>query len=154
MKKNAKGILSSVFTLLVGAILIYSGFLKATAPVEEFAFAIEEYRIFPQTLVFPIAATMPWLELYLGVFLCAGLFRRHVIAFCAWLFLAFEALLLSALARGLPITNCGCFGVQSSNPISTAIILDFICLAMLAFSFKIRPAFSLDKLMEKKGRQT
>lgn len=74
-----------------------------------FAKSIRTYEMVPQSLVFPMAVYMPWLELLTGVALLTGVWKRETLLVAVLLCATFLVANVSALARGLDI-DCGCFG--------------------------------------------
>lgn len=60
---------------------------------------------------------MPFVELVLGVYLLTNLTPSFSRLAAAIVFLAFAAIQIIALARGLEI-DCGCFGSSHDKPIS------------------------------------
>jgi putative oxidoreductase len=93
---------------LLGVVFIYSGYVKTQATLQ-FAAAIAGYKIIPDTLAYPIAQYLPWLEIVLGVIILSGLEIRWSSMVAAGLMLFFIVLLSITLIRGID-TNCGCFG--------------------------------------------
>ncbi len=136
--------------LCAGGIFIYSGFLKLSAPAEEFAYAIETYKVMPAALAMLAAQTVPWLEFFLGIFLVSGLYTRLSALAIGGMLVFFELLLAQAWLRGLAVTNCGCFGSNNSNPLWLEFLLNIIWLAAAwaAWRFGARP--SLDSVFAKK----
>lgn len=135
--------------VVLGLLFAWAGFLKAVAPAEEFAYAIETYKLFPQWMITLSSLTVPWAEIYLGLLLAAGLFTRPVAALTGAMLVFFQALLAQAMIRGLPITSCGCFGAGKGNPIGVELALNFILLALAALAwFHGRDRFSLDRAIE------
>ncbi|GEM_PF-815206 len=149
MKNNAKGIISLLARFLPAYILVYAGFLKATSPIEEFAFAISAYKIFPSRLLLPIAFALPWFEIYLGIFLALGLFRKQIHIMVISLFTLFEVMLFSTVVRGISLASCGCFGTGRSNSITVEIIINLMSIALCAISLRFGAKYSLDELIEK-----
>ncbi len=101
-----------LFTLriFVGAVFAVSGFLKLLQPYQNFLAVIQTYQVLPPAFATAAAIALPWAEFLLGVFLVLGLWTRPALA-CLWaLNTSFIALLVSAIARRLPIQDCGCFG--------------------------------------------
>lgn len=96
--------------LLLGAVFLYAGVVKAAAPAEEFAYAIESYKVVPGWLALFTAYTLPWLEIALGALLMSAVCLRLALAATGALLVAFEALLLSVIIRKIPVASCGCFG--------------------------------------------
>jgi len=133
----------------VGGVLVYAGFLKLSAPVEEFAYAIESYRLLPHDLSLLAASFMRWFELYLGVFIIFGVFARFSAFLSLAVFAAFEFFLLQAIIRGLPITNCGCFGASSSNGIYTEFFLNLVWIILSFFILKKGGSLSVDSLLDR-----
>lgn len=135
----------------VGAVLAYSGVIKLMAPAEEFAFAIESYRVVGPGLGLLTAQVLPWLELYAGVLLLAGVFTRWMsLAVMAMLF-AFELLLAQAMIRGLDIASCGCFGAASGTP-PQEFVQNLGLIAMAWVAFKFPGAFSADAYFSEPSR--
>ena len=133
--------------LAVGGVLVYASIAKLSAPTEEFAYAIESYKLLSPGLSLLAAHVMQWFELYLGVFVIFGVFTRFFALLSAATFLAFEFFLLQAAIRGLPITNCGCFGSSGSNSIYTEFSLNLVWLALSFFIFKQGPCLSIDSIL-------
>ncbi|MBK7574752.1 MAG: hypothetical protein IPI26_05700 [Elusimicrobia bacterium] len=55
-----------------GAVLVFSGFLKAIRPPEEFAALLSDYWILPPALLVPLARGVPWVEMWVGLCLLTG----------------------------------------------------------------------------------
>ncbi|HBB67889.1 MAG TPA: DoxX family protein, partial [Elusimicrobia bacterium] len=58
--RDAAGLLAR---LAVGGVFVYAGTIKLLAPAEEFAYAIETYKVTGPALSLWAAYIMPWLEL-------------------------------------------------------------------------------------------
>jgi uncharacterized membrane protein YphA (DoxX/SURF4 family) len=152
-KPTAKEIAGLIARLAVGGVFIYSGVVKAIAPAEEFAYAIESYRLFTPDMALWSARIFPWVELYAGLLLAAGIFTRLSVAFNAGMLLFFEVMLAQAWLRGLPITSCGCFGSGGSNSIGQEFLQNIMLLALTWTAFKYGSAFSADRLVEPPAAQ-
>ncbi|MBI4801316.1 MAG: DoxX family protein [Elusimicrobia bacterium] len=148
MNEKTKDMLGLAARLILGGVFIYAGFLKTVAPAEEFAYAIEAYRVVPQGFALLSALTVPWLEIYLGVFLIAGLFGRLSAGLAGALLAGFAGLLLQALLRHLPITSCGCFGASKGNSPGYELFQNLLLLGLAALAFKYGKRISLDALLE------
>lgn len=142
--------LSPFLRVVVGFILIYSGYVKITEPIEIFYTSILSYKIIGEKLAYLTALLLPWMELYLGVFVVLGLFERYVLILSFFLFISFEILLIQAMIRGLDIVSCGCFGSRYSNPIEVEFVLNLAWLFFLFISYRFKTEFCLDNLIEKK----
>lgn len=132
--------------LTAGAVFVYAGFLKLAAPAEEFAYAIETYKIMPDAVALLAARTVPWVELYLGLLLIAGLYTRLAALGTAGLLAFFELLLAQAWLRGLPVTSCGCFGSGSSNPLWLEFVLNLVWLGAAWAAWRYGTRLSLDSV--------
>ncbi len=120
-------LLSSIFRFILGAIFIYAGVQKVLVPAD-FSQSIQNYMISPEALTNLVAILLPWLEIYCGIFLLAGIFIRASAILISLMNLIFIIALFSALIRGLDI-NCGCFG--SDTPVDwLKLVENFILLAM------------------------
>lgn len=146
LDKNKLKIITGVAgRLIVGILFVYAGYLKAIGPVEEFAYSIEAYQLFSAKIALVSAYIVPWLEIYLGVFLITGFLTTISSIIIGAFLLFFEATLLSAKFRNLPIINCGCFGPSASNPIEFEILQNFILIILSIFAYKYgNRAFSID----------
>lgn len=147
-ENRAKIIAGLVSRLIVGGIFIYAGYLKAVSPAAEFAYAIESYKIVPPWLALWTALALPWLEIYLGLMLAAGLFTRFCAAGAGLLLLGFEALLAQAWLRHLPVLSCGCFGANSSNSLGGEFARNIALLTFAVLAFRFGAKFSLDSAVD------
>lgn len=126
--KAPSTILWRILAIIIGALFVYAGALKAWDPVR-FAGDIENYHILPWALNVRLAFFLPWLEMICGL---ALIFRRlysGALALLLSLLLVFIGASIAAKARGIDI-SCGCFG-HVSDQLSFAwhIVLDFAILA-------------------------
>lgn len=74
-----------------------------------FAMQLTSYQMLPDWAVSPIAHTLPWIEIALGLLLIAGVGLRWVAAAATLLLALFWAVIIRSYAMHLGI-NCGCFG--------------------------------------------
>ncbi|HEY6871282.1 MAG TPA: MauE/DoxX family redox-associated membrane protein [Geobacteraceae bacterium] len=127
---RGKGVLLDyVVRLVLGGAFLYAGFVKIGEP-SGFAGSIAAYRLLPYFGNYLAAAVLPWLEALCGVLLIAGYRPRAAASLVLVLTLAFMAVLVSALARGLDI-DCGCFRHGGGKTSAwTALARDSILLAM------------------------
>ena len=145
-----KAILGLLARLAVAGVFIYSGLVKALAPAEEFAYAIETYKVLNAGLSLWAAYLTPWLELWAGLLLAAGVFTRLSALFTGGMLVFFELLLGQAWLRKLPITSCGCFGSASSNSISYEFAQNLVFLALAGIAWKYGGAYSADAALSGK----
>ena len=148
-KTEIKDIIGLAARLLAGGVFIYAGFMKATAPAEEFAYAIETYKVVPPDIAMYTALAVPWIEIFLGVFLAAGVFVRWSALFIGAMLVGFEGLLLQAIVRKLPVTSCGCFGASGSNSLGHEFAQNLLFLAAAALAWKHGGKLSIDSAVEK-----
>ncbi len=146
---DKKEIIGLLARLIVGGVFIYAGVVKALAPVEEFAYAIESYQVINAKLSLWSAYLMPWIELWAGLLLAAGVFTRLSALFNGAMLVFFELLLGQAWLRGLPVTSCGCFGSTGSNSIGHEFLQNIVLLALTALAFRYAGLWSADRLVEK-----
>lgn len=137
--------------LALAGVFIYAGTIKLLAPAEEFAYAIETYKVTGPALSLWAAYIMPWLELFSGLLLAAGIFTRFNALFCGAMLLFFEALLGQAWLRGLPVTSCGCFGSGGSNSLPVEFLQNLAFLALAWLAYRRGRLFSADAALEDKA---
>ncbi|MDO8805107.1 MAG: DoxX family protein [Elusimicrobiota bacterium] len=147
-KIQIKDLIGLLARLAVGGLFIYSGLIKALAPAEEFGYAIESYKVLNAQLSLWAAYVAPWVELYAGLLLAAGVFTRLSAVFSGALLLFFEALLGQAWLRGLSITSCGCFGSGYGNSITREFTQNLVFLALAWMAARYGGHWSADKAVE------
>jgi putative oxidoreductase len=119
-----------VVDVILGAVFIYAGIIKALDPIR-FANDIDNYKILPWTIGVGLAFYLPWLEILCGLALVARVLYRGGLSILVALIGIFIAATIAAKIRGLDIT-CGCFGHASKNwSFSTHLALDLAILAAL-----------------------
>lgn len=146
---------STAARLIIGIVLLYAGFLKATGPVAEFAALIQAYKIIPSDWAMVAAMLLPYLEMGLAMFLLAGFETRRSAMAAAGFFGLFILAIGSTFLRGINLASCGCFGPDTLNPKIT-ILLDAALLAMclwLARSDRHPLPLSIDHLLSSPSRR-
>jgi putative oxidoreductase len=113
MNLSACNLVWRMINLIVAAIFIYAGAIKALDPVQ-FASDIDNYKILPWTIGVGLAFYLPWLEMFCGLALIFRLFYRGALSVLTALTSIFLVATIAAKVRGLDIT-CGCFGHASQN---------------------------------------
>ena len=147
-KTLLKNVIGLAARLAVAGIFIYAGTIKLLAPAEEFAYAIETYKVTGPQLSLWAAYTMPWLELFAGLLLACGIFTRLNALLCGAMLVFFEALLAQAWLRGLPVTSCGCFGSGGSNSLPVEFLQNLVFLALAWLAFRQGGKFSADAIVD------
>jgi uncharacterized membrane protein YphA (DoxX/SURF4 family) len=120
----------------MGGIFIYASIDKIAQP-DAFAKDVYNYQILPDALINLTALALPWLELFLGLCLLAGVWVPGAVLAVNGLMVVFTSALVFNMARGLDV-NCGCFGVGSdAEAMSTTyyLIRDLVFIAIGAFLF-------------------
>jgi uncharacterized membrane protein YphA (DoxX/SURF4 family) len=85
-----------------------AGIAKLTE-LEHFRSQVAAYDLLPGSLVSPFAYALPFVEVFLGLYLALGLLTRPAAIATSLLMLLFIIALSQAWARGL-VLDCGCFG--------------------------------------------
>jgi hypothetical protein len=122
--------------LIMAGIFMYASIDKIAHPAA-FAKDIYNYQILPDALINLTALVLPWLELFLGLCLVAGIWLPGAVFTVNGLLIVFMASLIFNLARGLDV-NCGCFGSDGLGPsMSTGwyLLRDVLFLAVGTFLF-------------------
>jgi uncharacterized membrane protein YphA (DoxX/SURF4 family) len=121
--------------LALGGVFLAAALPKMWRP-DQFADAVNNYKILPYFLVNLAAIALPWVEFLFGIFLIAGIKVRAASLASALLMAVFLAAIVSAWARGIDI-SCGCFGTGADGvPISWhEIIRDSVFLALALWVF-------------------
>jgi putative oxidoreductase len=128
---GVRGFVLRLLDLIIAAIFIYAGVLKALDPVQ-LAHDIDHYKILPWTIGVGLAFYLPWLEILCSLALIFRLFYRGALSILTALVVVFLVATIAAKARGLDIT-CGCFGHASQNwSFPTHLALDLGILVALA----------------------
>jgi uncharacterized membrane protein YphA (DoxX/SURF4 family) len=144
------GMTALISRLVVGGVLVYAGFMKAVGPAAEFAASIEGYKILTPGLITPLSLALPWVEMWVGLFILTGYYTRPAAGAAALMFLTFIGAMGSALLRNLNLYSCGCFGYDSFSPHYT-ILGDILLLSLsLALFFELykHPRFTLDNWLK------
>src|SRR4029453_17467179 len=126
-----KSFLWRIVDLIIAAIFLYAGVLKALDPVQ-LAHDIDHYKILPWAVGVGLAFYLPWLEIFCGLALIFRLFYRGALSILTALVVVFLVATIAAKVRGLDIP-CGCFGHASQNwSFPTHLALDLAILVALA----------------------
>lgn len=95
--------------VLLAAIFIYAGYAKLREPWLQFAVSISTFKLVPDNLLEPMARTLPWFELALGLAILSGVLLRWSALIASLLLALFFGVLIRSYAMGLQV-DCGCFG--------------------------------------------
>jgi uncharacterized membrane protein YphA (DoxX/SURF4 family) len=125
---------------ILAIILIGAALAKLRAPGrDQFADAIENYRVLPSRLVRPVTAGLPWLELMLGVMLCLGVMLVAAAACAALLLAAFGVAVGWHVSHGRRFA-CGC---GSGEMISWTLAVRDLLLSGIAAAIALGPSGGL-----------
>lgn len=116
----------TAIALLRGAlalVLLLTGLGKAL-DISGFAEVVATYGVLPRPLLLPAALALTATELALSAWLASGWRLRYAGLAAAALHAMFLVWASIALARGLAIPNCGCFGIFFARPLSTVTLLE------------------------------
>ncbi|MBI5218343.1 MAG: DoxX family protein [Bacteroidia bacterium] len=99
--------------ILVGLVLIFSGFVKLVDPLGSTYKFVDYFQAFHLGFLEPaaiyLAVTMSLAEFVIGVSLLVGL-RMRIASWAVLIFMSFFTILTFFLALYNPVTDCGCFG--------------------------------------------
>jgi hypothetical protein len=117
-----------------------------------FAETVYRYQILPDWLINLAALVLPWLELFLGIFLIIGLWMPGAIVISNLLFIIFMGTLSYNMARGLDI-SCGCFSTSPTEGAADiwTVLRDgmflavSLCLLLVTFRSAPRKSYSLNR---------
>lgn len=113
IKRRTSYVFWRILGLLVAAIFIYAGVVKAIDPVE-FANDIDNFKILPWPVSVALAYYLPWLEIFSALGLVFRFLYRGALAILTASIVVFTLAIIAAKVRGLDIT-CGCFGHASQH---------------------------------------
>ena len=88
--------------------------LPKIADPPAFAHMIYNYRLVPGGFVNAPALVMPWVELFVGLALILGVWKREAAILAGILLVVFMVAIGINLARGHAV-DCGCFDVRSAG---------------------------------------
>lgn len=117
-----------VFRLYIAGLFIYASMYKINY-VSEFAESIAGYQMVPFWGVNIMAVTLPWIELFSGILLIAGIRVRSVTVIIIGLFSMFTLGVIVNLIRDAPI-SCGCFSTLGDTISWKTLLRDLIWLMM------------------------
>jgi uncharacterized membrane protein YphA (DoxX/SURF4 family) len=115
--------------VLLASTFLFAGIAKLPYP-ETLIWEINQYHILPPSLATAYGHVLPPLEIALGVFLLLGLFLRTSGLITGLVVLSFTVAKVYALAQGLDIDICGCFGRAVPLLAVQSLIIDFVLLAL------------------------
>lgn len=139
----------------LGFLFIVSGFEKIISPAQNFLYVVQSYDMFSGLFDKAIVLSIPWIEFLTGVFLLSGLWLEISLKVLFILLSGFMIVVGQALARRLPVDECGCFGGLFSFPLPVVFVMDTTLLFLAGVVYhKIEQArcLSLDSYFLKDAR--
>lgn len=122
--------------LSLGCLFVYSGLYKIY-DTAKFRDIISNFEILPYWIVNITAITLPWLELWIGIFLITGILVRSCTVIQICLLMVFILAIGLNIARGMEF-YCGCFPADNIiSGINYPHILFNIVLVFLALTLHI-----------------
>ena len=107
-----------MLAVAVGGTLLLAGVFKLRQPYL-FLYAVYDHQLVGFAAGEVLAASLPWLEVTLGLLLLTGIWRAEAFAASGALLALFAAVQGLALARGLEIA-CGCFALDGASAVTAA----------------------------------
>jgi uncharacterized membrane protein YphA (DoxX/SURF4 family) len=133
--------------IVLGGIFIVAGAAKISHIVPEPGTGASlydemmQYQILPHQLASAYAYVLPPIEVLIGILLIAGIFQKASSALAGLITLSFIIAKVSAMARGLDIEICSCFGSLVPLLKEQSLALDFVMLVLAAQIFFRREPF-------------
>ncbi len=152
LNKWATGVMSHskvyLFIRIFFIVLLAASAIGKLANMTGFYLVVETYQAIPKGFIAMISWGLVSLELGLAVALLAGQYLKTVSAMVFLLHGLYFVWLTVALARGLDIQNCGCFGVYFARPLTLHTLLeDGFLLFMSGALWQAKPLNSTKNLI-------
>jgi uncharacterized membrane protein YphA (DoxX/SURF4 family) len=127
-----------IFRVLLGLLFIISSISKIQTPAK-FMDSIDAYKIVPESLVYPMAMVVPWLQILAGMMFILDIYSQSAALILSGLLTAYIIAIAQAFARGFSM-ECGCFDMIPwiEDKVGwSAIIRDaiFLCMSGSVFLF-------------------
>jgi len=136
----------------VGLVFLVSGFEKLIVPYQNFLYVVQSYEFVPAGVDTLVARIFPWVEFFLGLFTVLGLWTQWSLRAVMVMLAVFLMTVGQAMVRGLPISECGCFGELISLPLWAVFAFDSCLFAGCAWMLKNdgrTAGFSLDRYFDR-----
>jgi len=125
-----KKYISLLSRVVLGGVLIFAGIVKLPN-IDTLIWEIEQYQILPTSLAVAYGYVLSPIEIALGVLLLLGIYLRISASISTLVVLSFTIAKLNALARGLDIDVCPCFGPVMPLFLVPSLAIDFVLLMLL-----------------------
>jgi uncharacterized membrane protein YphA (DoxX/SURF4 family) len=114
------------------AVLLMASAIGKLLDMPGFYTVVASYDLLPVAMIPAAAWMLTALELTLGIWVAVGAYLARAAILVATLHVMYFGWLGVALARGLSIPNCGCFGVYWPRPLTVFTLIEDAVLLMLA----------------------
>lgn len=134
LQSVALTIVVNVCRFLLGALFVFSGFVKAVDPIgtqyklQEYLGAVSLEGVLPDWVTLTTAVLLSALEFSLGVFILLAM-RRRLVSRIVVAFMAVMTLLTLWLAVFNPVKDCGCFGDAIHTTNGQTLVKNIVLLA-------------------------
>ena len=122
--------------LIIAVIFLYAGYEKVREPWLQFAIAIDSFKVVSESWLEPLARTLPWCEIALGISLLPGILSRYFALIATLLLTLFLSVGIRAYAKGLQV-DCGCFGAGNSGVIDAKWFAEHVAMVALALAVTV-----------------
>ncbi len=117
---------------------LVAGIAKVTN-LTQFHAQVDQYRFLPHALEAPFAYTLPFVEIFVGLYLLVGLLTRAAAVVACVLMVVFVIAQAQAWARGLSL-DCGCFGTLTHEQVGFWTIVRDVALGLPSLVMALYPA--------------
>jgi uncharacterized membrane protein YphA (DoxX/SURF4 family) len=151
--KNVLAGLAGPVRIYLGVVFITAAWYKIADPAA-FGLSIATYGILPDSLVNPLAVTLPWVEVVTGATLILGFWTRASALCICGMMIMFLVALGVALHQGLQM-SCGCFAsAEAGDEISNmTLVRDGLWLAGALWVLSVDDGrFGLDGLLRRRRK--
>ncbi len=138
--------------IFIALVFLVSGSQKLIEPLEKFLYVVQSYELTPAPLDWLTAFFFPWAEFLFGLFLLLGLWLKLTLRMIWAMLTVFILVVGQALIRGLPITECGCFGDFVTLPLHITLLFDldmWVLVIFLMYFLNRTSSMSLDDYFAK-----
>lgn len=130
----------ALLRFFLGFLFLLAGCAKLVQGRRALAEAIHALQLVPPAMGNVVAATLPWLEVGVGVVLLLGLLALWPVALAALLLCGFTGAIAISLLRGQRDLSCGCFGATATGRIGWWLVARNLALAGAAFAAMTSPS--------------
>lgn len=132
-----------IFTLIIGGVFLYAGVVKAI-DIQAFAADIMAYGLTGYKTSFFIAATFPYIEILVGLFLIIGFQIKSSLFLVISMMFVFTGAIVFGLINGLEI-NCGCFSNSMDSSLWLSLMRNLLFLVCSCISFLKMESYNAKK---------